>query len=305
CVGFAPKGDGLHPILAHRGVHQTFSNEGLTNATCTAERIDPPRHEFLENTIPSLRETIRLGADIIEVDVHPTTDGDFAVFHDWTIDCRTEGHGVTREQTMAYLRTLDVGYGYTADGGRTYPLRSKGIGLMPSLAEVLEAADGITLMINIKSNEASEGVKLAAYLKARNVPNDKIIVYGGGLSAIETFRRDAPQYSVFSGQSVKECGVQYMKNAWRNGPLEKCRNGVLIIPVSHRHLFWGYNSTMVARLNAVNARVFIAGPAEGIVPKRPGGLDDPMDIKHVPNGAGIFTNAIEVIGPAIKNGKKR
>ena len=33
---------------------------------------------------------------MIEIDVHPTTDGQFAVFHDWTLDCRTNGAGVTR-----------------------------------------------------------------------------------------------------------------------------------------------------------------------------------------------------------------
>ena len=41
------------------------------------------------------------GADVVELDVHPTTDGEFAVFHDWTLDCRTDGHGVTREHSMA------------------------------------------------------------------------------------------------------------------------------------------------------------------------------------------------------------
>ena len=29
-------------LIAHRGVHQNFSREGLTNDTCTAERIFPP-----------------------------------------------------------------------------------------------------------------------------------------------------------------------------------------------------------------------------------------------------------------------
>jgi glycerophosphoryl diester phosphodiesterase len=41
-------------LIAHRGVHQTFHSEGLTNETCTAERIDAPRHAYLENT-PCLR----------------------------------------------------------------------------------------------------------------------------------------------------------------------------------------------------------------------------------------------------------
>ena len=41
----------------------------------------------------------------------PASDGHFAVFHDWTLDCRAEGKGVTREHSLAALKQLDVGYG--------------------------------------------------------------------------------------------------------------------------------------------------------------------------------------------------
>jgi glycerophosphoryl diester phosphodiesterase len=64
--------------------------------------------------------------------VHPTTDGQFAVFHDWTLDCRTDGHGITREHSIADLKKLDIGYGYTTDGGRRYPFRGSGVGMMPT-----------------------------------------------------------------------------------------------------------------------------------------------------------------------------
>ena len=131
---------GARPVLlAHRGIAQRFDEHGLTNNTCTATRILPPTHDYLENTIRSMQAGFNAGADIVELDVHPTTDGQFAVFHDWTLDCRTDGHGVTREQTMASLKRLDIGYGYTADGGRTFPFRGKGVGLMPTLGEVLSA----------------------------------------------------------------------------------------------------------------------------------------------------------------------
>jgi glycerophosphoryl diester phosphodiesterase len=77
------------------------------------------------------------GAGIVELDVHPTSDGQIAVFHDWTLECRTDGHGVTREHNLADLKQLDVGYGYTSDDGKTYPLRGTGVGLLPSLDECM------------------------------------------------------------------------------------------------------------------------------------------------------------------------
>ena len=98
-------------LLAHRGVAQQFDRAGLTNETCTAARMLPPTHGYLENTIDSIRAAFEYGAHMVELDIHPTADGEFAVFHDWRLECRTDGSGVTRERSMAYLRTLDIGHG--------------------------------------------------------------------------------------------------------------------------------------------------------------------------------------------------
>ena len=141
-----------------------------------------------------MRAGFAAGADIVELDVHPTTDGEFAVFHDWTLDCRTDGHGVTREHSMAYLKKLDIGHGYTADGGKTFPFRGKGIGLMPTLAEVLAAFPQARLLINVKSRDPSEGEKLAAVLN--KLPAERraqIMVYGGD-EPVEIVRQHAQRY---------------------------------------------------------------------------------------------------------------
>ena len=130
---------GTPKIMAHRGVHQDFDRVGLTNDSCTATESASRSRRRSKIRSNSMRAAFELGADAVELDVHPTTDVQFAVFHDWTLDCRTEGHGETRAHDMAYLKTLDVGYGYSADGGRTFPLRGKGIGLMPSFADVMQA----------------------------------------------------------------------------------------------------------------------------------------------------------------------
>ena len=58
----------------------TFHMDGITGETCTAKRIYEPEHPFLENTIPSMEAAFEAGADIVELDVQPTTDGEFAAF---------------------------------------------------------------------------------------------------------------------------------------------------------------------------------------------------------------------------------
>lgn len=95
------RADGKPVVLAHRGLAQEYDRTGLTGGTCTAERMLPPRHDYLENTIRSMDAAFARGADVLELDVHPTTDGKFAVFHDWTVVCRTEGSGETRSHSMA------------------------------------------------------------------------------------------------------------------------------------------------------------------------------------------------------------
>jgi len=154
-------------LISHRGIHQTFDREGLENDTCTAERIAPPQHAYLENTLPAMRAAFASGADIVEIDVHPTTDGRLAVFHDWTLDCRTNGSGETRSHDIAYLQTLDVGYGYTADGGNTFPFRGKGVGMLPALEEVFTDFPDGRFLVNFKSNEPHEGDMVADMLAAR------------------------------------------------------------------------------------------------------------------------------------------
>jgi glycerophosphoryl diester phosphodiesterase len=152
-----------------------------------------------------MRAAFDYGADLVEIDEHPTTDGHFAVFHDWTLDCRTDGSGGTREHELSYLKSLDVGYGYTADGGVTFPLRGKGVGLMPSLAEVLDAFPGRRFLINIKSNDASEAEKLARFLRSRPKEELRTVAFYGAERPLTRLFQLVPELRGFTRSSVKSC----------------------------------------------------------------------------------------------------
>jgi glycerophosphoryl diester phosphodiesterase len=191
-------------ILAHRGLAQDFSRENLGPQTCTATRMLPPVHGFLENTSASIEAALGFGANVVEIDVHPTTDGEFAVFHDWTLDCRTDGHGVTRTHSMSYLRTLDIGYGYTADGGRTHPFRGHFVGAMPTLAEVAAAFPDSRFLVNLKSNDASEGDRLADYIIARRIPPRQLMSYGGD-KPIGRLRSRLPAMRLLERDGLQSC----------------------------------------------------------------------------------------------------
>lgn len=286
-------------LLAHRGMAQSFSRDGLENDTCTATRIFPPEHAYLENTIASMQAAFDAGADIVEFDVQPTTDGAFAVFHDWTVDCRTEGKGVTREHSLAQLKALDVGYGYTADGGKTFPFRGKGVGLMPSLDEVLTAFPDKRFLINIKSNDVTEGNLLAERL-ARLPPGQRalLMVYGAH-RPIAALHARLPEIPVGSKRTMKSCIIRYFAVGWTGYVPESCREGIMLVPLNVAPWMWGWPSRYLERMEKANVNVFVAGPYEG---GASGGVNDLELLAQLPEdyAGGIWTDRIERIAPAVR-----
>lgn len=264
----AAKGGGHPVLLAHRGISQNFRHASVTGDTCTARLIYPPTNPYLENTISSLAASFRAGADIAEIDVHPTTDGRFAVFHDWTLDCRTNGHGVTRRHSMRYLKTLDIGYGYTADGGKTWPFRGKGIGLMPSLDEVMGAFPRQRFLINIKSNDAQEGALLARNFARLSPAGRARFMFYGGAEPIHALQAKLPGLHAMALKggtpNLRTCLLRYELVGWTGYVPDACRNSLIAIPINYAPYLWGWPNRFVARMRSVNTPVFVAGPYNGV-----------------------------------------
>lgn len=291
----APHRDGRPVLLAHRGIAQRFDERDLKNDTCTAARILPPTHDYLENTLRSMHASFEAGADVVELDVHPTTDGEFAVFHDWTVDCRTDGHGVTREQSMAKLKLLDIGYGYTADGGKTFPFRGKGIGLMPTLAEVFAAFPDKQLLINVKSRDASEGEKLAAVLSALPAGQRRRVMVYDGDEPIELIRRLTPDVRTISRAAIRSCLIGYIGYGWTGLVPAACRNAMVLVPINVAPWLWGLPDRFLDRMTDANSAVFVLGPYSG--GEFSTGIDTPELFARLPQrySGGIWTNEIEAI----------
>jgi len=285
-------------LLAHRGVAQTFKMEGITGDTCTAERIHQPEHEFLENTIPSMEAAFKAGADIVELDVHPTTDGEFVVFHDWALDCRTNGQGVTREHSLSELKALDIGYGYTADDGKTYPFRGKGIGMMPTLDEVLTTFARKELLIHIKSNDPEEGRLLAKYLADYPDYIVKYLAVYGGDNPVAALKAEMPDMRIMSKESLKSCLLPYIAVGWTGYVPNACKNTQVHIPEKIGPWLWGWPEKFVDRMEQNDVRTIIVG---GSGRDFSTGFDSTEDLDRLPEGFSgvIWTNKIEMIAPEV------
>lgn len=290
--------EGSPTLLAHVGMGQTYPMEGIQNDTCTAERIYEPKHPYIGNTIPSMEAAFQNGADIVELDIHPTKDGKFAVFHDWMLDCRTDGEGVTREHTMEELKQLDVGYGYTADDGETYPFRGKGKGMMPSLDEVFTHFPNQPFLINIKSNDPEEGEQLAQYLS--EFPKERLqefAVYGGD-KPINVLKEKLPELHVMSMETLKDCLIPYATTGWTGYIPSSCKNTQLHIPEKYATWLWGYPAKFLQRMESVNTKVVLVAGDGGWSE----GFDNKQDLERVPenyNGI-LWTNRVDQIAPVVK-----
>lgn len=102
-----------------------------------------------ENTLPAFELAAKLGADMVELDVHLTADGHVVVHHDDDVlrctDAAERFPGresyFISDFSLAELRTLDAGSWFADDAPAAR---------VPTLEEVLELAEGFGTLVNIE-----------------------------------------------------------------------------------------------------------------------------------------------------------
>ncbi len=285
-------------LLAHRGIHQIYAGSDRTNTTCRAQNVIPFTHGYVENTLPSIRAAMEAGAEVVEVDVHWTTDGKYAVFHDWTLGCQTNGEGVTHKQSWTELNALDIGYGFTADG-ETFPLRGQGH-RMPSLTEVLDADLPGQILINFKSNKASDGLPLADLLKN---PEYRAKIWGiyGGEAPTRLALSNLPGMRGYDKPALKACAKSYLLTGWSGHVGPACRDRIIVVPQNIAPFVWGWPHRFTERMKKAGTTVILLGPYDGS--GFSSGIEDADALARVPDGFDgyVWTNRVEVIGPLIGN----
>ncbi|MEQ1538911.1 MAG: glycerophosphodiester phosphodiesterase family protein [Sphingorhabdus sp.] len=299
----APDPKGKAKIISHRGVYHLYDKrKAFGRDTCTAQYSDPFKHAIFENTPASMRRAVALGADMVEIDVAPTKDGKMVLFHDWTVDCRTNGKGETRDLTLAELKALDIGFGYTADGGKTYPLRGKGAGQMPTVEEGLAALPNTPLLFNFKSKWPREADQLYAILKASGRDSAKIgDAFYGGERPVKRMRELLPSNWAFNlKMEAGACTKEYAAYGWTAIVPKSCHNSVLAVPINYRWAFWGWPNRLIARMESVGAKVIVFGPYEK--GKSNEGIHTAAELASIPpsfNGY-IWVEDMEQVGAVLK-----
>ena len=282
-------------IIAHRGAHQIYAGSEKSAESCRAAQIESPTHPFIENTLPSILAAFEAGAVVVEIDIHPTTDGHLVVFHDWELECQTNGRGVTRNFDLASLQALDIGFGFTTDG-KTFPFRGQDVGPMPTLDAVLMANLPGPVLVNFKSRDASEAQIFASYINAPIARARVFGVYGGG-PPTRAVLEATPGLRGFDRASAKDCILRYALLGWSGHVPKACRNALVPIPLNVAPWLWGWPHRLTDRLQAAGSDVILLGPWDGS--GFSSGIDDAKALAKVPRQLGgyVWTNRILDIGP--------
>ena len=106
---------------------------------------------FPENTLAAFRSALELKPDMLETDLHMTSDGHLVIMHDHLVDRTTDGTGLVREKTLAEMRALDAG----AWKGEEF--RGEKVPTFEEFLDLVAGVPGMLYNIELKDYPADSG----------------------------------------------------------------------------------------------------------------------------------------------------
>lgn len=289
-----------YEIIAHRGVHQDYrgSAKGIRLSKaylteCTAVRIYKPTHEYLENTVESIQAAFDFGATMVEIDIRETKDKQLIVFHDWMLECRTNGQGKVKDHNLENLKTLDIGYGYTYDG-QTYPFRGKGVGKIKTLTEVLQIFPGKKFLIDNKNGNSIETAKLIVETLAQLTDEQQKLLYLWCEDrSYEYIHSRLPLVGrlILPRNQQKAFFKSYLFKLGFGSIEEKYKHQGIGLPTNYIKYIWGWPNRFLGKVYGADMRFYLY-------------VKTIEEVKQYSNVAisGIVTDRIELLGKIDNSG---
>lgn len=146
-------------VIAHRGNHENVA----------------------ENSISSIKDAIKSGADYVEVDLRTSKDGYLLINHDSTVDRMSNGTGKVADLTWAELKKLKL-----ADKNKPGQKEER----IPLFKDVLKACkDKINIYLDFKDADVAE-----TYRQIKDAGMEKqIVVYLNAVPQYKEWKKVAPK----------------------------------------------------------------------------------------------------------------
>lgn len=148
------------------------------------------------NTLEAAVNALRLGTDILELDIHLTADSQLVVRHDEMIDTTTNGSGLIADMTLAEIQQYDVGFHEVDFADLTYPA---GI-VVPTLESLFIRLPESRYLIELKPEGTAAADHLCQLLNRYNL-TEQVVIGSFHSSVLQYFRQICPQVPTSLGQS--------------------------------------------------------------------------------------------------------
>ncbi|MFA0304358.1 glycerophosphodiester phosphodiesterase family protein [Vibrio splendidus] len=176
-----------------------------------------------ENTLVSIEQAAKAGADWVEIDTQLSADGIPIVFHDRTVNRCTNGTGNIADLDLTALKALDAGSWFG----------SKFVGTsIPTLSEALDKCLELDLTLNLElkiySDKAIKPLvdQVIALIQQKNFPSEKLL--------ISSFKKDALSQCQ---ELMPEVRRGFICEVWNDFSLESLQSlDLYSIHIDHRIL---------------------------------------------------------------------
>lgn len=234
--------------------HPYFAGSPLLIAHRGGSRVAP------ENTLVAFQKAVRLwGADMLEMDVQLTRDGEVVVIHDETVDRTTDGTGRVGDLTLAELQEMDAGYRFRdPEGNPSY--RGAGV-TIPRFEDVLLALPDTRMNVEAKDHRSAPGL---VEIILKHGAQDRILV----AAEFEKNRQAVKGYPGPWGASREDLLKFLLDVYWPWGGTRALACDVLQIPEKHRGI------------RLLNHRVLQEAHARNL-PVHVWTVDDPEDMRRL------------------------
>jgi glycerophosphoryl diester phosphodiesterase len=291
-----PNRPGHVRLIANGGIAQDYL-PGARGTACPATAILPPLHGVFEDTLRAVDMAHRMGADLVAIDLVRTADGALVLYPDTDLACRTGATGPVSGQTLAQLRQLDIGYGYTADHGATFPLRAKGRGLILTLDELLDHEPRTALLYRFPGNDPAALDLAVRVLRAHG--HDPVALgegFVGSAGLADTAQKAFPGVWTLVPDRAASCVATYRMIGWTGIMPGSCQGSSVTVPLDATWSLWGWPARFETRINGWHGAVIAVATADGT------GLRHSRQLSDIPityRGYAMVDN-FWTVGPALR-----
>ncbi|MBK7448648.1 MAG: glycerophosphodiester phosphodiesterase [Anaerolineales bacterium] len=176
-----------HPYYSNK------SNEPLVIAHQGGDGVWPGE------TLFAYQNAVDLGVDVLEMDIHITSDGILVLMHDETVDRTTNGSGEIESMTLNQLKKLDAAYDWSPDEGKTFPYRGQEL-TVTTLEEVFQAFPDKHMTIEIKKTNTSMAKPFCDLIRKYNM-QEKILAASFHDERLKEFRAECPEVATSSAKN--------------------------------------------------------------------------------------------------------